>query len=82
MVALDHVDQRNPGLLLNSLQTLNKCLDQPLIVEAITEEEPLIISILEKIMIASETKRTEMGTVINNFISNFYEKIGYGKCCK
>ena len=46
LIALDHIDEKNPGLLLNSLQILNKCLDEQIIVDNIKQDEPLILSIL------------------------------------
>jgi hypothetical protein len=76
-VAIDHLDEKNPGLFINSLNLLSKALD---IFPALVEE--CLPGIYEKTLPVLELKKVEIGQLVNKYLQKIYEKLDKTKCCK
>lgn len=77
MIALDHLDEKNPGMLLNSLVILQKSLDNfPELVEE------CLGSLLERTLPLVDIKKVEIGSSIQKFLCKIYDKLDCTKCCK
>jgi hypothetical protein len=76
-VAIDHLDDKNPGLFINSITLLNKAID---VFPSLVEE--CLPSIYEKTLPLLELKKVEIGQLVNKYLQKIYEKLDKTKCCK
>ena len=77
LIAYDHLDERNPGLLLNALALLNKSLESfPSVVGE------CLYQLFEKTLSILEVKKTEIGQKTQKFLAKVYSKIELSKISK
>lgn len=77
LIAYDHLDEKNPGLLLNALALLNKSLDSfPSVVAE------CLYQLFEKTLCIIEVKKTEIGQKTQKFLTKVYSKIELNKVSK
>lgn len=73
-IAIDHLDEKNPGLLINSLTILQKAAD---IFPAALEE--CLGAVLERTVAVLETRRGELVGIANKLLSKLYGKYELNK---
>jgi hypothetical protein len=66
-VALDHLDERNPGLCINALTLLTRALE---VFPALIED--CLPSLLEKLLPLLDLKKVEMGQLVLRFLNKLY----------
>lgn len=76
-MAIDQVDDKNPGLLINALNILQKSVD---VFSSVLEE--CISPILEKTVAVFETRRGELIAVANKMLGKLYARYDINKVVK
>lgn len=76
-IAIDQIDDKNPGLLINTVSNLIKALDY---FPGVVGE--LIGSLLERIMPVLETRRGEITAITNKLLSKIYVRYDLNKIAK
>lgn len=76
-MAIEQIDDKNPGLLINALNILQKAVD---VFPSVLEE--CIGPVLEKTLAVFETRRGELIAVANKMLGKLYARYDINKVVK
>ncbi len=78
-ILCEHLDEKNPGLLVNAVNLLLKGIDAFSTCQLI---EDILSVIFEKYIMVLDTKRAELISIYQKLISKIYQKIDINKILK
>lgn len=78
-ILCEHLDEKNPGLLVNAVNLLLKGIDVFSTAQLI---EDLMSSIFEKYIMVLDTKRAELISIYQKLINKIHQKIDINKILK
>jgi hypothetical protein len=75
-ILCEHLDEKNPGLLINSLNLLLKVVDGFSSTQLI---EDIMSTVFEKYIMVLDTKRAELISIYQKLINKIHQKIDINK---